>query len=683
MSTNGQLVFTDVDKITFKGVGNTSNAVVDTVTGKIGVGIDNPDANLHVLGNSYVSTNLELGGTLIMGTVNVEAYHSLEAVTATGNTTPLTVEFQNADTSLVTTGNVEVAKELTVTGNATVSSNLTVSGNVEVAKELTVTGNTTVSSNLTVSGNVEVVKELTVAGNTTVSSNLTVSGNVEVGTANLFVDTVNSRVGIGTTSPGGPLHLFKSAPNNGDTGPGILFTRYSDTYGGCIWTESNNNLDGLYFNTFTNSAVSTHYGGTPAMVINSNGRVGVGTNNPVTKLHLYDTTNEPTIALQHLSGTEYNTSTNVLGNLALHYSARSGGYSSVGIRSIRRASTWDDQADMEFYVRNGGHGEQTAMVINSASTSGGAKVGINTTNPLGKLDIRQGGNVSMGGTTQQLADPAPGLTLTSSTVKWAIFINTNDDLIFTSHNSLSGNYVGVTGYILEGAYDQRMNDFTGQHRCFLAGVKASEIVNKTGLIVCANKNQYTMISNKTLTGQEAIDISESIPNVSISHKAYDKTCFGVISDVEDPEKREDVYGVWGCPFPKENGDDRVYINSVGEGAIWVTNINGPLESGDYITTSNVAGYGQKQDSEFLANYTVAKITMDCDFEPATQPVQVIKKDEEGENILDEHGQIQWEDHPTETEKVYKIRYLDADGNITDEASAVHKAAFVGCTYHCG
>ena len=131
MSTNGQLVFTDVDKITFKGVGNTSNAVVDTVTGKIGVGIDNPDANLHVLGNSYVSTNLELGGTLIMGTVNVEAYHSLEAVTATGNTTPLTVEFSNATTGIVTTGNVEVGNELTVTGNATISSNLIVSGNTE------------------------------------------------------------------------------------------------------------------------------------------------------------------------------------------------------------------------------------------------------------------------------------------------------------------------------------------------------------------------------------------------------------------------------------------------------------------------------------------------------------------------------------------------------------------------
>ena len=113
MSTNGQLVFTDVDKITFKGVGNASNAVIDTLTGKIGVGVDSPDANLHVVGNSYVSTNLELGGTLIMGTVNVEAQHSLEAVTATGNITPLTIEFTNPTTSLVASGNV------VVTGNVT------------------------------------------------------------------------------------------------------------------------------------------------------------------------------------------------------------------------------------------------------------------------------------------------------------------------------------------------------------------------------------------------------------------------------------------------------------------------------------------------------------------------------------------------------------------------------------
>lgn len=254
--------------------------------------------------------------------------------------------------------------------------------------------------------------------------------------------------------------------------------------------------------------------------------------------------------------------------------------------------------------------------------------------------------------------------------------------------------------------------------------------------------------------------------VSLSTEANDKSCFGVISASEDPDSREETNGNMISIFEKELGDTRVYINSVGEGAMWVTDINGPLESGDYITTSNVPGYGQKQDSEFLANYTVAKITMDCDFDPVTQPIQIIKKElanvnywvkttysnvsveeysnleanvqntytlvylktvtedadadtegadahmrtiykkiereetktepvedvdawvldvrEELVNVLDEHGQLQWEDDPSgATEKAYKIRYLDASGQQTDEANCVHKAAFVGVTYHCG
>jgi len=184
-------------------------------------------------------------------------------------------------------------------------------------------------------------------------------------------------------------------------------------------------------------------------------------------------------------------------------------------------------------------------------------------------------------------------------------------------------------------------------------------------------------------GSNAITTNESLPVVSLSNVVTDKKCFGVISASEDPEERSDAFGSFVTPYEKEKGDTRVYINSVGEGAIWVSNIGGNLEAGDYITTSNVAGYGQKQDGAGLMNYTVAKITMDCDFEPVTQSIQHIKKDETGENILDEHGQIQWEDHATETEKAYKIRYLDVSGAQTDSANVVHIAAFVGCTYHCG
>ena len=180
MSTNGQLVFTDVDKITFKGVGNASNAVIDTLTGKIGVGVDSPEANLHVVGNSYVSTNLELGGTLIMGTVNVEAQHSLEAVTATGNTTPLTLEFTNPTTSLVASGNVEVAGN--VTAGYLYGDGSNISGISSTLQAITDSGNVTsntvqftnATTSLVASGNVEVGGELIVSGNIYNNANLSV-----------------------------------------------------------------------------------------------------------------------------------------------------------------------------------------------------------------------------------------------------------------------------------------------------------------------------------------------------------------------------------------------------------------------------------------------------------------------------------------------------------------------------
>ena len=151
MSTNGHLKFQGTNRATF--VGATSNIMFDTTTTSLGIGVtgtDHPSSNLYITGNAYVSSNIAVGGVLTMGTVNVVARHDLEAVTALGNTTPLTVEFQNADTSFVTTGNVQVGKELTVTGNTTVSSNLTVSGNATVSSNLTVSGNVTVSKDLTV-----------------------------------------------------------------------------------------------------------------------------------------------------------------------------------------------------------------------------------------------------------------------------------------------------------------------------------------------------------------------------------------------------------------------------------------------------------------------------------------------------------------------------------------------------
>ena len=70
----------------------------------------------------------------------------------------------------------------------------------------------------------------------------------------------------------------------------------------------------------------------------------------------------------------------------------------------------------------------------------------------------------------------------------------------------------------------------------------------------------------------------------------------------------------GNPRRNNSRAERLIINSVGEGGIWVCNSNGNIENGDYITSSDYLGYGEKQDEIFLCNYTVAKAIMDCNFE---------------------------------------------------------------------
>ena len=325
---------------------------------------------------------------------------------------------------------------------------------------------------------------------------------------------------------------------------------------------------------------------------------------------------------------------------------------------------------------NGPLGIGTEPIINS---------GVTVIQPVSQNDIRFTG--ASGNTLLH----SPGIEISTDTHKWGIFTNysPNTDLIFAS-SAINDNYVGVAGYIDNTNTDNKLN-FTGQHRCYVENKSYTELQNMKGLIVSANKNEYRSMSGGLVSGNKAITIDESLPVVSLTSKEKDITVFGIISDVEDPKNRTDNYGNFVTPYDKETGDTRVYINSVGEGGIWVIDKNGVLESGDFITSSSITGYGIKQEDDILYSYTVAKITMNCDFNPLLQPVRRIKKDANGNNILNEYGNIIWE-NTEDLESEYNIRYLNIDGiEITEEDylekqnnnEEVYKAAFVGCTYHCG
>jgi hypothetical protein len=187
---------------------------------------------------------------------------------------------------------------------------------------------------------------------------------------------------------------------------------------------------------------------------------------------------------------------------------------------------------------------------------------------------------------------------------------------------------------------QIYNSFTDFHRCFVddelfnkdkpqefKDIYMGRIVVSTGVIKTHSSKLKTGEESEweIKTGKEAIIIEDAHPMVQLSRKKKDKA----------------VLGVLGLNTRKNSHPERLIVNSIGEGGIFVINSNGNIENGDYIQSSNYLGYGEKQDDDLLHNYTVAKATMNCDFQ-LDSPLYECREIEDGIRI-----------------------------------------AFIACSYHCG
>jgi len=715
-----------------------SCSVVFTDDGNVGIGTNAPGSALDVVGDVAISSNLAVDtNTLFVDSVGnkvgIGTNAPQEALHVAGSMRLGVAEGVDDDNfrRIVTTSPLEIHSNAEDLDGLGVSLNLR-SGFSDSESNIEMLSSKSNSS----------FQYISFATATQERMRITSSGNVGIG-------TTNPQTKFHTYVDGGGLTNYLRVQNRQDnSGCGIEFMRSAgNTWGSTDFSDWRINNDAhLNFNVkYTNVDRNVLH-------LNINGNVGIGTDSPDVKLQVEGTStshrkltklatynifhHRDDLSFEHLitysdsdgqayydnrdnfmyvqipafSGETLYTST-VSNYNASYFNARfrdlSGNKPDIPQNTFYKVHVYSSLIDAYGNITTRGN------------------VGIGTTNPGCPLHIKF--------TTNAARNSGTRFEDANSSNYWENWINNGDYFYFAYNGSDRGWIQGPSG-----PDATKMPNFTGQHMTFIKDIPFNRATECEGLIVSSDQNKYIKMNGGIEAGSNAITTNESLPVVSLSVTTKDKKCFGVISASEDPETRTVLYGTWGSVAEKEKGDTRVYINSVGEGAIWVTNINGSLESGDYITTSNVAGYGQKQDSEFLANYTVAKITMDCDFDPVTQPIQNIKRElqdvnywvkttyeniteeeysnladenrrivddiyqqikkeeskteQEGYelevrnelvNVLDEHGQIQWEDHPTETEKAYKIRYLDASGVETDETSAVHKAAFVGCTYHCG
>ena len=390
----------------------------------------------------------------------------------------------------------------------------------------------------------------------------------------------NGNVGIGITSPSTKLHV------NGNITCTTLVGDCSGTSTSINITEDTSSNSKLLI-PFTNSTSSI----TGSRQLKSNSNLNI---NPSTLT--LETPKNITIKGSSASSQNDERPTTLKFDLPFTGGVKEGCFGSFIFKDILTGSSnARPSLSVQLSVVNPSFTNTPLTIVSHSSTDG--RVGIGTTSPAAQLHIQQSGNSSWNNSTT-----SNGLRLQHPENNWwNIGVQNNSGNLLLSYNGAS------TVYIQSNNTNNPL-DFTGQHRSIL---NKNIDENSVGLIVSSN-GKYININNSLNT-----NINESLPICSITSIDNDTKVFGVISDKEDTNSNRDYSsGNFVSSYEKTNkNEQRMYINSLGEGAIWVCNKNDVLVNGDYISSSSVVGYGQKQILEegTLKNFTVAKITCDCDF----------------------------------------------------------------------
>jgi hypothetical protein len=148
--------------------------------------------------------------------------------------------------------------------------------------------------------------------------------------------------------------------------------------------------------------------------------------------------------------------------------------------------------------------------------------------------------------------------------------------------------------------------FTGVHEVELS--KDFPIYYKSGMIVS--------VSGKTKIRRDKdgiISLCSILPTVNLSNKPLDRAVFGVL--VKEISIYKDHW------YQASEGDRFASVNALGEGRVLVTNVNGNVEMGDFITTSAIPGYGQKQPDDLLHSYTLGKVVEEVDWDTVTETIE--------------------------------------------------------------
>ncbi len=214
-------------------------------------------------------------------------------------------------------------------------------------------------------------------------------------------------------------------------------------------------------------------------------------------------------------------------------------------------------------------------------------VGIGTTNPTYTLDVQDSSTSAVAEFVNTANSTATSKEILRLQFSGDSVIDTNEDFIQFLDS------VGEVGRIHS---EVQYGTFTGGHE----GQSADDPITwKPGMIVISTGN--------TISKQMA----RALVEITLASQNCDPRVMGVYLAHRD---EHEVSGF-------DPSRPAINYNAVGEGLILVTDFNGEISNGDYVTSSEITGYGMKQNDDLLHNYTVAKVTEEIDWNSITETIE--------------------------------------------------------------
>jgi len=174
---------------------------------------------------------------------------------------------------------------------------------------------------------------------------------------------------------------------------------------------------------------------------------------------------------------------------------------------------------------------------------------------------------------------------------------------------------------------------------FFSGIHPCRIRNLGSITSQINKSFYGLILSSEGNYINKPEITEAHLYCNFTTKEKDKNVYGILSSYDfvvnnpDSKEEENIYSLF---IPQKTPESNIaYSLSCGEGMMWVCNIGGNIEKGDYICSSKIPGLGMVQDDDLYHNYSIFKSAVDCDFTPHTSTYPA--------HIIDSEGERQWRD----------------------------------------